>query len=218
MARATRIRRDLPVDIDIDAIWKIASHIGATQKQFRAAYSRALQRTAATLRKRTMAGMKEGIAPRSLTMARKRLLSFRVGRGSELDEFRLWFGLNAIKVKDLKGKVIGRVLPHHNRRDKKTGRYIASRRKRKAAGFAPNGALLKTQTWPDGEVARTRKEGRRTVVIRDPKTHRTREAEVDIYEPMLNFIEDNAFAEAMEIFMHHFNSDIRGRVKSKVSL
>jgi hypothetical protein len=30
--------------------------------------------------------------------------------------------------------------------------------------------------------------------IRDPDTRRTREAEVDIYEPMLNYIEDNAFA------------------------
>jgi hypothetical protein len=36
---------------------------------------------------------------------------------------------------------------------------------------------------------------------------------VDIYEPMLNYIEDNAFAEAMEIFMHHFETDLRGRVK-----
>ncbi|UDV36788.1 hypothetical protein [Enterobacter hormaechei] len=29
MARESRLRRDLPVDIDVDAIWKIAEHIGA---------------------------------------------------------------------------------------------------------------------------------------------------------------------------------------------
>lgn len=52
MARESRLRRDLPVDIDVDAIWRIAEHIGATHKQFRAAYSRALKRTAATLRKK----------------------------------------------------------------------------------------------------------------------------------------------------------------------
>ena len=55
-------------------------------------------------------------------------------------------------------------------------------------------------------------------MIRDPQTRRTREAEVDIYEPMLNYVEDNAFAEAIDIFMHHFESDIRGRVKAKISV
>lgn len=218
MARASRIRRDLPVDIDIGAVWRIAESIGATQKQFRAAYSRALQRTATTLRKRAMIGVKEGIAPRSMAMVRKRLLAFRVQRGSQLDEFRLWFGLNAIKVKDLKGKVIGRVRPHHNRHDKKTGRYIAARRKAKDAGFAPKGALLATEMYTNGEVARSRRDGRKTVVIRDPETRRTHEAEVDIYEPMLNYIEDNAFADALDIFMHHFETDIRGRVKARISV
>ncbi|MGL4727001.1 MAG: hypothetical protein ACRCWW_21245 [Scandinavium sp.] len=218
MARASRIRRDLPVDIDIGAVWRIAEGIGATQKQFRSAYSRALQRTAATLRKRAMADLKDGIAPRSTAMVRKRLLAFRVRRGSQLDEFRLWFGLNAIKVKDLKGKVIGRVRPHHDRRDSKTGRYIAASRKAKEAGFDPKGSLLATEMYTNGEVARSRRDGRKTVVIRDQETRRTHEAEVDIYEPMLNYIEDNAFADALDIFMHHFETDIRGRVKARISV
>lgn len=62
MARESRLRRDLPVDIDVDAIWRIAEHIGATHKQFRTAYSRALKRTAATLRKKAMADLKDGLA------------------------------------------------------------------------------------------------------------------------------------------------------------
>lgn len=218
MARESRLRRDLPVDIDINAIWRIAENIGATQKQFRAAYSRALRRTAATLRKKAMADLKDGLAPRSMNLVRRRLLSFRLDRGSQLDNFRLWFGLNAIKVKDLKGRISGRVRPHHNRRDKSTGRYIKARRQTQDAGFAPKGNLLASQTFTNGEVARSRRDNRRTVVIRDPDTRRTREAEVDIYEPMLNYVEDNAFAEAMDIFMHHFESDIRGRVKAKISV
>lgn len=218
MARESRLRRDLPVDIDVKAIWRIAENIGATQKQFRAAYSRALRRTAATLRKKAMADLKDGLAPRSMNLVRRRLLSFRLDRGSQLDNFRLWFGLNAIKVKDLKGRISGRVRPHHNRRDKSTGRYIKARRQAQDAGFAPKGNLLASQTSTNGEVARSRRDNRRTVVIRDPDTRRTREAEVDIYEPMLNYVEDNAFAEAMDIFMHHFESDIRGRVKAKISV
>lgn len=68
MARESRLRRDLPVDIDVDVIWRIADSIGATQKQFRAAYSRALRRTAATLRKKAMADLKDGLAPRSMDL------------------------------------------------------------------------------------------------------------------------------------------------------
>ena len=75
MARESRLRRDLPVDIDVDAIWRIAEHIGATHKQFRAAYSRALKRTAATLRKKAMADLKDGLAARSLDLVRRHLLS-----------------------------------------------------------------------------------------------------------------------------------------------
>jgi hypothetical protein len=67
-------------------------------------------------------------------------------------------------------------------------------------------------------VARSRRDNRRTIVIRDPETRRTRDAEIDIYEPMLNYVEDNAFAEVLEIFMHHFQSDLRGRVKAKISV
>ncbi|EMF6669781.1 hypothetical protein RGI97_002806 [Serratia marcescens] len=218
MARESRLRRDLPVDIDVNAIWRIAKSIGATQKQFRAAYSRALRRTAATLRKKAMADLRDGLAPRSMNLVRRRLLSFRLDRGAQLDNFRLWFGLNAIKVKDLKGRISGRIRPHHSRRDKSTGRYIKARRQAQDAGFIPKGNLLGSQIFTNGEIARSRRDNRRTVVIRDPETRRTREAEVDIYEPMLNYVEDNAFAEAMDIFMHHFESDIRGRVKMKISV
>lgn len=218
MARESRLQRDLPVDIDVNAIWGIAEQIGATQKQFRAAYTRALSRTAATLRKKAMADLKDGLAPRSMDLVRRRLLSFRLERGSQLDNFRLWFGLNAIKVKDLKGRISGRIRPRHSRRDKSTGRYIKATRQTQEVGFAPKGNLLSSQTFTNGEVARSRRDKQRTVVIRDPQTRRTREAEVDIYEPMLNYVEDNAFAEAIDIFMHHFESDIRGRVKAKISV
>jgi len=220
MARERRLQRDLPVDIDVDAIWNIAKKIGATQNQFRAAYSRALSRTAATLRKKAMADLKDGLAPRSMNLVRRRLLSFRLSKAekSALDTFRIWFGLNAIKVKDLKGKISGRMRRRHKKRDRKTGRFAKSRRKVQQVGFTPKGSLLSPQTFLNGEVARSQHGNRRTLVIRDPETRRTRDAEIDIYEPMLNYIEDNAFAEALEIFMHHFESDIRGRVKAKVSV
>lgn len=219
MARDSRLRRDMLVDIDTGALWKIADAAGATHKQYRNAYSRALKRTAVTLRKQALADLKTGLAPRSLAMVRKRLLSFRISRGAMLDEAKLWFGLNAIKVKDLKGRVRGRIRPHHDRRDPTTGRYIAGRRKSTGeAGFDPKGSMLQAKNFTNGEVARSRRENRRTVVIRDPVTRRAKEAEIDIYAPMLDYVEDNAFADVMAIFMHHFQSDIKGRVKAKISL
>ncbi|MEL5384160.1 hypothetical protein [Serratia ureilytica] len=218
MARTTRLRRDLPIDIDTMVLRDIALAVGATHKQYMTAYSRALKRTAATMRKRAMADIKDGLAPRSMAMVRKRLLSFRVSRGSLLDEGRLWFGLNAIKVKDLKGRINGRMRPHHTRRDPKTGRYAPSRRRENSVGFEPRGNLLSAKTFENGEVGRSKREGRRTVLIRDPATRRTREAEVDIYAPMLDYIEDNAFADVVEIFLHHFETDIRGRVKARVNV
>ncbi len=149
MARDSRLRRDMLVDIDTSALWKIAEMAGATHKQYRNAYSRALKRTAATLRKQALADLKTGLAPRSLAMVRKRLLSFRVSRGAMLDEARLWFGLNAIKVKDLKGRIRGRVRPHHDRRDPDTGRYIAARRKSSGeAGFDPKAACCNQRILP----------------------------------------------------------------------
>jgi hypothetical protein len=148
MARESRLRRDLPVDIDVDAIWRIAEHIGATHKQFRAAYSRALT-YAAALRKKADGRPERRAGPRSLDLVRRRLLSFRLDRPqSQLDNFRLWFGLNAIKVKDLKGRINGRVRPHHTRRNKSTGRFIKARRQAENAGFTPgqplSAARLKT--------------------------------------------------------------------------
>ena len=39
MARASRIRRNLLFDIDVEELWDIAAQAGATQHQFRLAYS-----------------------------------------------------------------------------------------------------------------------------------------------------------------------------------
>lgn len=218
MSRKARLSRNLPVDIDTKALLNIARQAGATHKQFMTAYSRALKRTAVTLRKRAMSDLKTGLAPRNLSTVRRRILTFRLSRTTEPDIFRLWFGLNTIRVSDLKGRIRGRIRPRHTRRDKKTGRFICARRQAENPGFDPAGSLLKPLSFEHGEVARAGRDHRRTVVILDQTFRRLRPAEVDISEPVLNYIEDHAFAEAMEIFMHHFTADIKGRVKAGISV
>lgn len=219
MSRAPRVRRDLPVSLDVQALWRIAERLGANHKQFRNAYSRALQRTSATMRKKGKAALKAGLALRSPAQLDKRLQFFRLRRTAELDTARMWFGLNAIKVKDLRGRVRGRVRPRHTARDPDTGRYArARRRQNNAVSFEPKGSMLKTQTFENGEVGNSARESRRTVFIRDPVTRRTREAEIDAYRPLLDYVEDFAYAELVEVFNHHFIADLRGRLKMNIDV
>ncbi|ENF2593484.1 hypothetical protein VX361_004843, partial [Salmonella enterica] len=93
MARASRIRRNLLFDIDVDELRDIAAQAGATQHQFRLSYSRALKRTASKMRMKALAELKTGLAPRKMDMLRKRLFSTHITRGNAMDEARFWFGL-----------------------------------------------------------------------------------------------------------------------------
>lgn len=224
MARAARARRDLLFDINVDELRDIVAQVGATQHQFRLAYSRALKRTASKMRMKALSELKIGLAPRKMDMLRKRLFSSRITRGNGLDEARLWFGLNAIKIKDLRGRIRGRRSRHHDLRDPETGRFIKAervrRRRRKASDpvFEPNGSFLSPTAYENGLVIRTRKENRRTIIIKNPETRRVREAEANIYARTMDYVEDVAFADCLAIFMKEFESDIRRRAKYGITV
>ncbi|EBG2409222.1 hypothetical protein ELR99_24730 [Salmonella enterica subsp. enterica serovar Newport] len=223
MARASRIRRNLLFDIDVDELRGIVAQAGATQHQFRLAYSRALKRTASKMRMKALAELKTGLAPRKMDMLRKRLFSTHITRGNAMDEARFWFGLNAIKIKDLRGRIRGRRVRHHDLRDPVTGRFIKenrARRRRKASDpvFEPNGSFLSPAAYENGLVMRSRKGNRRTIFIKNPETGRVREAEAGIYARTMDYVEDVAFAECLEIFMKEFESDIRRRAKYGITV
>lgn len=216
--RENRLRRNLPLEIDLAAVLTVPEAARATEEQLMMAYSRALKRTGVTLRKQALMLIKAGIAPKRINDIRRRIQSFSWSRGQDdLSELRVWFGLNAIKVKDLKGRLSATRLPQ--RRDPQTGRFLemktaASRR----ATFRSSGNLGE-QTWEHGFISRgkdNRGKRVRTISVFDPATGRSREAEVDIYEPMLNAIEDDIFPAAAAIFFHHFTADLRGRLKARV--
>lgn len=145
-------------------------------------------------------------------------------RGNAMDEARLWFGLNAIKIKDLRGRIRGQRVRRHDLRDPVTGRFIKEnrvrRRRRKASDpvFEPNGSFLSPAAYENGLVIRSRKENRRTIIIKNPETGRVREAEAGIYASTMDYVEDVAFAECLEIFMKEFESDIRRRAKYGITV
>lgn len=76
-------------------------------------------------------------------MIKKRVLhNFIIRRnGDEFDEAKVWFGLNAIKVRDLRGRISGgRRGERHQLRDER-GRFApaSSRRKAREISFKPAG-------------------------------------------------------------------------------
>ena len=73
--RESRLRRDLPVDIDVGMLsGGIADSIGATQKQFRAAYAARAQTYCRHAAKESDGGSeRRGWPPRSMDLVRRRL-------------------------------------------------------------------------------------------------------------------------------------------------
>ncbi|BBG61684.1 hypothetical protein NVI2019_PEGOAJLN_01215 [Providencia alcalifaciens] len=210
--------RHLLFDIDVDALRQIVEQVGATQHQYRLAYSRALKRTASKIRQQSSALLKSGLAPRKMKELQRRFFARRIKRGAGLDEMSFWFGLNAIKVTRLRGRSVGKIPPRHRRRDKRTGRFIpAAQRRQYVARFEPKGQRLLSQSYPYGVVGRTR-QGQRTIKVRDPLTRRWREALIDIAPALHDHLEDTLFAECVAVFMKEFESDIRRRVKHNITV
>lgn len=189
---------------DLDELQGIARQAGATKKQMEMAYSRALSRTAVTLKKEAMKLMRDGLSLKSNAQLRKRLLSLRNStKGTAVDEFKIWFGLNRIKIKDLRGRIRGDILPRHSVRGS-DGRFVPVP-VREPVSFTPKGSMLSPRRWPDGRVALDRK-GQKTIRVQ------RRDAEIDVYDALSTQIEDDIFPRAVEIFLNHFRDDLRGRV------
>ena len=80
--------------------------------------------------------------------------------------------------------------------------------------FLPQGPMLKSKSWvyPGGFVRPVNGELRILV----PEQGHLYDADVDIYDAMMVTIEDEIFSDATEIFMRHFTTDLRGRVKAGI--
>ncbi|HIA3528851.1 TPA: hypothetical protein ACWP58_004522 [Escherichia coli] len=225
-ARQRRLARNLVVDIDEDEVLKIIAKLGGSKSQIRKAWGVALKRAASALRMKAMAEFKKQVAPRSQKMLEKRVLhNFIIRRnGDEFDEAKVWFGLNAIKVRDLRGRISGgRRGERHQLRDER-GRFApaSSRRKAREISFKPAGESLPVTAWStddafinqfEAENRNGRISKRKTILIRQASgRRRVREAEIDIYEAMLNRIEDFVFPDAEALILKNFEHELKFRV------
>lgn len=91
---------------DTRQIDRVARELGASDRQVRAAFSRALSRTGTTLRKEARKELREGLGLRSAKPLRNRLrlIKFRSRGGRDLGALRLWMGANDMATSAFKGR------------------------------------------------------------------------------------------------------------------
>lgn len=187
--------QNLMFDIDLDELKAIQSLIGANTTEMLKAYNRALSRTAVTIRKLSLKMMKDSLQAKNAALIRRRLKQFKVKQsGKNLDELRLWFGLNDLPASALKGR----------------SRRKGSKKKPNGAMFIPASPALKPVHEDKGFVAKVK--GPRSVFTRNGKERwKISEAKVNI-QPIQEEIEDDIFVLLPDIFLKHFETDLRGRV------
>ncbi|NSY36870.1 phage tail protein [Leisingera sp. ANG59] len=173
----------LAFDFDARELKRIADEFEASEKDLRFAYSRALRRTAQTMKTRARKGLRTELELRTAAELRKRLQGFRFKRGKELGEVRMWFGLNDMRVSKFKG------------RPARTG----------------SGARYGQQDFSGGFIGRNRA-GKRTVFKRETADRvSAREVKMPIEDKAQIYIEDEVFDEIEEVFFKNFRAEVRAR-------
>lgn len=180
----------LQFDIDERSLRDLVDEVGATEKQAKFALSRALRRTAATLRKMSEKGFKSELDLKKIAYIRKRLKSIKFRKAS-LDGFGLWYGLNDLPVSMMRGSV----------------------RNQRPRGATWSGKVG-TFTYKNGFVVSGANGRGRSIYYRETKARLPiEEARAPIKDRMDIYIEDEIFVKVEEIFWKHFTQDITARAK-----
>ncbi|KIC36550.1 hypothetical protein [Leisingera sp. ANG-M7] len=173
----------LAFDFDARELKRIADEFKASEKDLQYAYSRALRRTAQTMKTRARKGLRTELKLRTAAELRRRLQGFRFKRGKGLGEVKMWFGLNDMRVSAFKGR----------------------------ASLTGAGAAFAGQDFPGAFIARNAK-GRPTVMRRaTQKAYPIREERMAIEDKAQIYIEDEVFDEIEEVFFKHFRAEVRAR-------
>ncbi|EGR0659828.1 phage tail protein [Vibrio cholerae] len=186
--------------IDEEEIQAIQKILGANEKQVLQSHARALARTAVTIKSITHKLIKSEMKVKKLDVLRRRFQSFKLKQAGKtrLDELKLWFGLNDLKVSDIRGRIA----------------RIGSKKNPKGARFTPLGNIAKKE-YDKAFVANVR--GKRSIYQRaSRKRHSIFEQKIPISNDLQIMIEDEVFKMLPEIYMHHFEVDLKGRTKMNI--
>ncbi len=181
-------------NIDENQLEQIIEQLSATEKQIKLSWNRAINRTAITIKSRAMRVIKDEAQVRKIAHIRRRMKTFKINKGQRLDELKLWFGLNDMRVSALKGK----------------SKRIGTKRKPKGAMFQrANGDVISDE---NSFIAKYK--GRRSIFSRrTDKRFPLFEMKADIENNVQIAIEDDVFSDLPDIFMRHFISDLTARVQ-----
>lgn len=172
-------------DIDASEIEKLIEGFELSKDQLRAAYTRALQRTAQRMRTAASRGLRARMGLRNASRLRSRLKVRRFrggGQGKDATEIELWAGLNDFLMSDFKGA------------PRKVADGVEFRgRKFDGAFFASIG-------------------GKRQVVRRSTLQRLPIEVlTVPVADEIQVFLEDEIFEMAADVFWDEFVRDVRAR-------
>lgn len=177
-------------EIDADGLENLVAELAATEKQVKFALSRALARTATTLRTMSARYLRDSLELRTINLLRNRLKSLRL-RATGGDGMALWFGLNDMPASWFKGTP-------------KQGK---------------GGASFRGQDFPGAFVGRSKFKNRKTIMKRVGKARLpVVEQQLPIGDKAQVTIEDEIFDKTEAIFWQHFERDLRARVAHGVGM
>jgi hypothetical protein len=174
-------------DIDVNELKSIGDELGASEKQIKLAFSRALQRTASKLRMLSTKGLKSELQLQRVSALRKRLKTIRLRRGME--GIQLWYGLNDMPISWFKG----------------------------TPTQTPTGAQFRGVEYPHAFVASSRYAKGKTILKRKGKSRLAVEEQLyPVKDKADVFIEDKIFVELESIFWPLFRRELAARVKYQI--
>lgn len=189
----------IALDIDSDQLQRIADEFGASEKDLRLAFSRALSRTSRTLRMMARKYLREGLELRaaSVLKARLRLARYRA-KGSGMGAARLWVGANDLPATAFKGK------PRQTSRGVRVG------------GRTFDGAFVGTGRDSGKQMVFKRINGPQK--RRGPKGSELpiSAVTVPVQEEVNDIIDRQVFQESQDLIMTNFRAELRGRTIYRV--
>lgn len=177
-------------DIDLDALTDLQEALAATEGQLIASYNRALKRTSVTLAKLGAQLVRDELKVKKVKAIRRRIKKYTIKSGG-LSELKIWFGLNDMPVRAFKGRMT----------------QVGDDAKLSAA--SPE---LGVQRYRKGFVGSPFGHSRSIYTRTGKGRYALEEGGVAITH-LQEAIEDDVFGQLPEIFMRHFEADLKGRVK-----
>jgi hypothetical protein len=179
------------LNYDMRQLDRVARDLGASEKQVRAAFRRALSRTGTTLRARARKDLREGLDLRSAKPIRNRLrlIRFKARGGRDLGALRLWMGANDMATSAFKGR----------------------------ATVTPEGVSYRGEVFKRAFIARFNKMNDRRIFQRTgPGRLPIEVAKIEVEEDVKEYAERVAFQQVDDLFMSNFVRELRARTIYKV--